>query len=110
MVVWTQLQVTPAKSSGLLAERGFTCGCHIAKMSSGGCLLLPQPVLGSNSSSGVTSSSRSMTNVVTGPARTAMINSMSVAFKDQQLRQSLQVRGKGETGVVSVCASAIQLS
>jgi hypothetical protein len=67
-------QVTSVKAAGLMAQRGFTCGCHIAKLAEGGCLFGPR--VGSES--------------VSGPARAAMLQAINAAYTHQQLRLSLQ--------------------
>jgi hypothetical protein len=66
--------VTSVKATGLMAQRGFTCGCHIAKLAEGGCLFGPR--IGSAA--------------VSGPARTAMLQAINAAYTHQQLRLSLQ--------------------
>lgn len=68
-------QVTNVRATGLLAQQGFTCGCHIAKLAEGGCLFGP----------------RIGAAAVTGPARTAMNKSITTAWSHQQLRIALQV-------------------
>lgn len=69
-------QVTNVRATGLLAQQGFTCGCHIAKLAEGGCLFGP----------------RIGAATVSGPARTAMTKSITTAWSHQQLRIALQVR------------------
>ena len=76
-VTWLflHLQVVSVRATGIMAERGFSCGCAIAKLSSGGCLFAPR--VGSE--------------LVLAETRAAMLSSMDIACKDQQLRAALQV-------------------
>ena len=60
---------------GTTTARGYTCGCEVAKISSGGCLF----------------GSRAGHERVTGPLKTHMCASLASAFEEQQEGAAMQV-------------------